>query len=29
MRLPDGRYRMHYEANDDHGIWRILSARTA
>jgi predicted GH43/DUF377 family glycosyl hydrolase len=29
MRLPDGRYRMHYEANDAHGIWRILSATTA
>jgi predicted GH43/DUF377 family glycosyl hydrolase len=28
MRLPDGRYRMYYEANDAHGIWRILSAST-
>lgn len=26
MRLPDSRYRMHYEANDEHGVWRILSA---
>ena len=26
MRLPDGRYRMFYEANDEHGVWRILSA---
>jgi predicted GH43/DUF377 family glycosyl hydrolase len=29
MRLPDGRYRVHYEANDADGIWRILSATTA
>ena len=27
-RLPDGRYRMFYEANDDRGVWRILSATT-
>ena len=26
MRLQDGRYRMFYEANDEHGVWRILSA---
>ena len=25
MRLPDGRYRMFYEACDEHGVWRILS----
>jgi len=29
MRLPDGRYRMFYEANDEFGVWRILSATTA
>ncbi len=29
MRLPDGRYRMHYEANDANGIWRILGATSA
>ncbi len=28
MRLPDGCYRMFYEANDEHGVWRILSATT-
>ena len=25
-RLPDGRFRMYYEANDRNGDWRILSA---
>ena len=25
-RLPDGRFRMYYEANDTDGVWRILSA---
>jgi hypothetical protein len=24
--LPDGRYRMFYEASDEHAVWRILSA---
>jgi hypothetical protein len=28
-RLPDGRFRLFYEANDRHGDWRILSATTA
>lgn len=27
-RLPDGRFRMFYEASDIHGQWRILSATT-
>jgi predicted GH43/DUF377 family glycosyl hydrolase len=27
-RLPDGRFRLFYEANDRHGVWRILSATT-
>jgi hypothetical protein len=27
-RLPDGRFRMFYEANDRHGDWRILGATT-
>jgi predicted GH43/DUF377 family glycosyl hydrolase len=27
-RLPDGRFRLFYEANDRHGDWRILSATT-
>jgi len=26
IRLPDGRYRMFYEACDERGVWRILSA---
>ena len=26
--LPDGRYRMFYEASDEAGVWRILSATT-
>jgi len=26
IRLPDGRYRMFYEASDEHAVWRILSA---
>ncbi len=26
IRLPDGRYRMFYEACDEHAVWRILSA---
>ena len=26
MRMPDGRYRMYYEANDGTSTWRILSA---
>ena len=29
MRLPDGRYRMFYEACDEHLVWRILSATAA
>ena len=29
MRLPDGRYRMFYEACDEHLFWRILSATAA
>ena len=28
-RLPDGRYRMFYEACDDSAVWRILSATAA
>ena len=28
-RLPDGRYRMFYEACDEHLVWRILSATAA
>ena len=27
-RLPDGRFRVYYEANDRNGDWRILSATT-
>jgi hypothetical protein len=26
IQLPDGRYRMFYEASDEHAVWRILSA---
>jgi hypothetical protein len=26
IQLPDGRYRMFYEACDEHAVWRILSA---
>lgn len=26
IRLPDGRYRMYYEACDERQVWRILSA---
>jgi hypothetical protein len=29
MRLPDGRYRMFYEACDELHVWRILSATAA
>jgi hypothetical protein len=24
--LPDGRFRLYYEANDENGVWRIASA---
>ena len=24
--LPDGRFRLFYEASDEHGVWRIASA---
>ena len=29
MRSPDGRYRLLYEASDEAGVWRILSATAA
>jgi hypothetical protein len=29
IQLPDGRYRMFYEASDEHAVWRILSATSA